>query len=195
MIRQRHLGMFLSQFVFRPKSTGAVAPSSRFLAREMVACIDWPNVGCVVEYGPGTGVVTEQIIDLVRPEAQFMAIELNPRFVEIVKTRFPTVLVHHESVANVSAVCDKESVGRVDAVVSGLPWSVFSEDQQTEYLDAMMQVLPEGGQFVTFAYLQGTLLPAGRRFRKKLGEYFGQVTTTRTVWRNLPPAFVYSCRR
>ena len=77
MIKQQHLGMFLSQFFSRPKSIGAAAPSSRLLARQMVSCIDWHNVQCVIEYGPGTGVVTEQIADLVHPEADFMAIELN----------------------------------------------------------------------------------------------------------------------
>jgi phospholipid N-methyltransferase len=59
----------------------------------------------------------------------------------------------------------------------------------------MMTVLPPGGQFVTFAYLQGLLIPAGRRFGKLLGDYFSEVRKSPTVWRNTPPAFVYRCRR
>jgi len=51
------------------------------------------------------------------------------------------------------------------------------------------------GQFVTFAYLQGLLLPPGRRFVALLPKYFTHVSRSRTVWLNLPPAFVYQCRR
>jgi len=59
----------------------------------------------------------------------------------------------------------------------------------------MMTVMGPGGQFVTFAYLQGLLLPPGRRFAALLPNYFNHVSKSRTVWLNLPPAFVYQCRR
>jgi hypothetical protein len=55
-------------------------------------------------------------------------------------------------------------------------------------------VLGKGGQFVTFAYLQGLILPAAQRFRKLLKQYFSEVSTSRTVWLNVPPAFIYRCR-
>ena len=87
------------------------------------------------------------------------------------------------------------SLSALDAVVSGLPWAVFSDHQQDEYLDAMMQVLHPGGYFATFAYLPGMALPSARRFRRKLRDYFGEVRIDRTVWVNVPPAFVYQCRR
>jgi phosphatidylethanolamine/phosphatidyl-N-methylethanolamine N-methyltransferase len=92
-------------------------------------------------------------------------------------------------------LCDRQGIAQVDCIVSGLPWASFPDDMQTQYLDAMMTVLKPGGQFVTFAYLQGLLLPAGRRFRRKLDHYFSRVDRSRTVWLNLPPAFVYRCRR
>jgi phospholipid N-methyltransferase len=83
----------------------------------------------------------------------------------------------------------------LDAVVSGLPWASFPESLQIEILDSMMQVLRPGGQFATFAYLQGLLLPAAKRFRKQLDKYFSKIELSPTVWRNLPPAFVYRCVR
>ena len=52
-----------------------------------------------------------------------------------------------------------------------------------------------GGQFATFAYLQGLLLPAGQRFKDKLAQSFSKVEKSPTVWRNLPPAFVYRCTK
>ena len=88
-----------------------------------------------------------------------------------------------------------ERVSKVDLVVSGLPWAVFSDRDQTELLDTTIERMGEGARFATFAYLQGLLLPAGKRFRRKLDSRFREVETSRTVWRNLPPAVVYRCRR
>ena len=65
---------------------------------------------------------------------------------------------------------------------------------QQEILENVLASLRPGGCFTTFAYLQGLMLPAGRRFRKRLCEIFDKVETTPVVWRNLPPAFVYRCR-
>jgi phosphatidylethanolamine/phosphatidyl-N-methylethanolamine N-methyltransferase len=186
---------FLAVFLGKPGTIGAVAPSSRHLARCMAEWIDWPNVRAAAEYGPGTGAFTGEILNRLSPGSRFFAIELEPAMAEAVKRRFPQVTVHRESAAKVRNLCDREGIANLDAIVSGLPWAAFPEKLQRELLNAMMTVLPPGGQFVTFAYLQGLLIPAGRRFRKLLGTYFSEVNRSPTVWRNTPPAFVYRCRR
>ena len=186
---------FLIQFLRNPGKVGAVAPSSRGLAREMVDWIDWSNVQTVVEYGPGTGVFTEAILQRIAPGGRFFAIEANPRFAETLQDRFPKVRIFHDSVSNVAALCEREGVSSIDAVICGLPWATFPEAEQTELLDATVDLLAEGAYFATFAYLQGLLLPGGQRFRRKLRPRFRKVDVSRTVWRNLPPAFVYRCRR
>ena len=62
-----HLAFF-KQFRETFTTTGAVAPSSRFLARAMTAPLarrDGPVR--VLEIGPGTGAVTGKIVRLLRP--------------------------------------------------------------------------------------------------------------------------------
>jgi phospholipid N-methyltransferase len=76
-----------------------------------------------------------------------------------------------------------------------LPWAAFPNELQATLLQAVLTRLSDGGYFATFAYLQGTILPAGMRFHKRLHEAFGEVRCSPTVWRNLPPAFVYRCRK
>ncbi|MFI7422386.1 class I SAM-dependent methyltransferase [Nonomuraea sp. NPDC049684] len=85
--------------------------------------------------------------------------------------------------------------GEVDAVVSALPWTLIPERAQERILDAVSRVLAPGGSFTTIAYLTGTRSGARRRFRGRLEAAFDEVLTTRTVWRNLPPACTYVCRR
>ncbi len=186
---------FLLQFLFRPTGVGAIAPSSRHLARAMVDWIDWAEVAGVIEYGPGTGAFTADILARLPAGAKFVALEINPTFCEALQRRFPELRLHQRSVREVPQVCQLEGIAQVDAVLCGLPWAAFSHRDQVDYLDALFRVLKPGGQFVTFAYLQGLLLPAGRRFRRRLDEYFSTVESSRTVWRNLPPAIVYRCRR
>jgi phospholipid N-methyltransferase len=161
----------------------------------MVRWIDWERVNTVVEYGPGMGAFTEQILQSNLPSTKFFAVELNSRFATTLGQRFPDVTIFQDSVANIEALCRQQGVSEVDAIVCGLPWAAFSDRDQTECLDAMMRVLKPGGHFATFAYLQGMVLPAARRFRRKLLSYFGEVRVSRTVWLNVPPAFVYQCRR
>ena len=103
--------------------------------------------------------------------------------------------VYHDSVGNVAQLCQQEGIDKLDAIICGLPWAAFSDLDQTQFLEATGRVLRRGGQFATFAYLQGLLLPAGQRFKRKLGEHFREIQRSRTVWANLPPAFVYRCRR
>jgi phosphatidylethanolamine/phosphatidyl-N-methylethanolamine N-methyltransferase len=186
---------FLKQFLLRPQAVGAIAPSSEALAEAMVDWIDWPNVRAVAEYGPGTGVFTRHVLARMQDGAKFFAVEINPAFAEHLRAAYPHVTVHQESVGKVRELCRREGIDQLDAVVCGLPWAAFPRPTQVEFLDALMSVLRPGGQFVTFAYLQGLLLPAGQRFRAMLRRYFADVQLSPTVWRNLPPAFVYRCRR
>lgn len=161
----------------------------------MVDWIDWDTARGVVEYGPGTGVFTEAIVPRLHRDAKFFAIERSPDLCDITRSRCPGVTVFEDTVANVEQLCTQQGMESVDAVICGLPWAAFPESLQTACMDSLMRVLRPGGQFATFAYWQGLLLPAGRRFRSRLDDYFDTVQCSPTAWRNLPPAFVYRCRR
>lgn len=161
----------------------------------MTEWIDWADVQTVIEYGPGTGVFTEHILTNVTPMCSFFAIEIVPPLVRGLRERFSGLKVYEGSVENVRRYCDAHGVNQVDAIVCGLPWASFSDAEQTKYLESLLRVLKPGGQFTTFAYLQGLLLPSGQRFQQKLRERFPHVEKSRIVWKNVPPAFAYRCRR
>jgi phospholipid N-methyltransferase len=186
---------FLREFMSKPATIGAVAPSSSFLAQKIVEDLQLSEAEAVMEYGPGTGVFTRHILRQMKPTARFAAIELNPRFAMTFKRRYPRVQLFEDSVANVRAICDAAEIQTVDCIVSGLPWAAFSHAMQVKFLDEMMRVLKPGGRFVTFAYVHGVALAPGKRFANLLPKYFKSVSKSPVVWLNLPPAFVYRCRR
>ena len=186
---------FLKTFLRNPTQVGAIAPSSQGLVRAMVEWFDWENARGVVEFGPGTGVFTEGVMQHLHPDAKFFAIERSPEMVAATRRRCPNAVVYEDSVTNIAQLCERESIGQVDAIVCGLPWASFSQALQDEIMDTMLQRLRPGGQFATFAYWQGVVLPAGMRFSRRLRQTFSEVHRSHTVWKNLPPAFVYRCVR
>jgi phospholipid N-methyltransferase len=191
----RATASFFREFLDHPHQVGAIIPSSDRLSERIVQAVDWSTVQNVIEVGPGTGVATRMIFEYKPPQAKFLAIERSPRFVTHLQQRFPELTVVNDCVSNVEQICRAHDIAGVDAVVSGLPWTLFSEQDQTRYLEALMTVMRPGGQFTTFAYLTAMVLPSAQRFRDKLSRYFSVIQRSRVVWRNLPPAFVYrACR-
>jgi phospholipid N-methyltransferase len=186
---------FLRSFLRRPSQVGAIAPSSKYLAAMMVDWFDWTRCRYVVEYGPGTGVFTKAILQSLHPDAKFFAIERSPELCNLLRGRYPQLDLCEDSVENVAALCQAREFPHVDAVICGLPWASFPDALQQSCLDALAKVLRPGGQFATFAYWQGLLLPAAHKFRRRLNDYFSEIESSPTVWRNLPPAFIYRCRR
>jgi len=188
-------GAIFREFLRAPNKIGAIAGSSSILANRMLDEVDWKTAKNIVEYGPGTGAITQHIVSRLSPEQRFFAVELNDRFVPVLAQHFPAVKIRIGSVGDIRSICDSEEMGSVDGIISGLPWTAFDEELQNELLDAMFSVLSEHGQFITFAYLHGLQLKSAKRFRSVLEERFGSVSVSPIVWRNLPPAIFYSCRR
>jgi phospholipid N-methyltransferase len=185
----------LGQFLKNPKHIGAIAPSSRALSRRIVSDSDIESASVILEYGPGTGVFTRQILKAKNPGAVFAAIERNELLAARFRVEFPGVPLYEDSAENAPGIIRHLGADKVDCVISGLPWAAFDDGLQDRLIDATLEVLREGGTFVTFAYLQGLLLRSGKRFAEKLKSNFSRVSRSGVVWWNLPPAFVYRCTR
>lgn len=191
----RDRARFLAAFVRRPFETGSITPSSEHLAAAMVEGMEIPNADTVVELGPGTGIFTRAIASRLKPDAQFLCFEINREMADSLSRRFPRAHVVNDSVENLGHYLKAAGRASVDTAISGLPWAIFAPDQQERLLDAAVSALRTGGRFATFAYSHAAWLPPARRFRALLDSRFRVVETSTVVWRNLPPAFVYRCRK
>ena len=187
---------FVKQFCREPKRIGAIAPSSSKLARRMLQPINFSRLKVIVEYGSGTGAFTRQVVERIDPEKTlFFGFELNEQMNRIACESVPGIKIFQDSASEIRKYLRKYGVKHADAVISGLPWAVFSEELQDDILYETAASLKRGGIFTTFAYLHGLLLPSGIRFRRKLERYFSEVKTSPVVWNNIPPALVYWCRK
>lgn len=186
---------FLRAFLRRPATTGAIAPSSPRLGGVLASVVPATGAPTVVELGPGTGAVSAVIARRLPPGGRHLAVELDPGMIAHLRGAHPSLEVVPGDARELPALLERHGVGRADAVVCGLPWALFDDRTQGELLAGISAAIGEDGAFTTFAYLHGMVLPAARRFRARLRGAFEEVQVTATVWRNLPPAFVYVCRR
>ncbi|MBO3748518.1 methyltransferase domain-containing protein [Streptosporangiaceae bacterium NEAU-GS5] len=188
-------GLFFGQFVRAPAVTGAVAPSSRALSEAVAAPVPERGEPVVVELGPGTGPFTAEIQRRLAGRGRHLAVEVNQRFAARLAAAHPYVELVVGDAVGLAGLLGARGVDAADVIVSGLPWAAFSAARQTALLDAVVAVLRPEGAFTTFSYVHSRALPPGMAFRRRLTAAFEEVVAGRTVWRNLPPAYVYHSRR
>lgn len=182
---------FFKGFINAPSEVGSILPSSKDLANAVADAGKVRQANVVVELGPGTGAITQAIIERLAPDATFFAMETNPDFVKVLARRFPQVRVINDSAENTHHYLAEFCLDGCDSVVSGLPWASFDPELQDALLDSVCRSLKPGGRFVTYSYLTSPLTPKGRRFRRKLRNTFRISGKTPPIWANVPPAFVY----
>jgi phospholipid N-methyltransferase len=178
--------LFAKNFFKHPRKTGAIIPSSPFLIRSLLAQIDWGRTRVVVEFGPGTGNITREILRRMPPDAVLITIESNEDFVHILQNTItdPRLRVIHGSAANVSHAT--KDLGPTDYIISSLPLTTMPVALRAEILFASSQVLRPGGTFITYQYTPAVA--------SELEPLFGQIDRGFTLL-NFPPALVYHCSR
>ena len=182
---------FFTQFITHPTKTGAILPSSDKLCNMMVDLAGVSEASTIIEYGPGTGVITERVMNKKSPESLFFAMEINDKFVEATKMRCPDAIVYQDSALNAGIHLEMHGKSGCDIILSSLPWLTFDAELQQSLLDSIYKLLNPGGKFLTYAYVPGLIFPAAWRLKNKIVTTFDSVTKSRVVWSNVPPAFIY----
>ena len=171
----------------RPKNVGAIMPSGPHLSRAMAAQLDPHAAGNVVELGPGTGVITEALLERgVAPE-KLTLIEYDLQFAQHLAARFPRVrIINGDAFDLRRTLGPKLTEQKLSAIVSGLPLLNFAPELRASLIDESLSLLAPGAPFIQFSYgLHSPAVPP-RNFT---------VTRAALVWRNIPPARVWVYRR
>ena len=182
--------LFLKDAFRRPRQMGAIAPSGRELADLMVAEVDVRPEHVVVELGAGTGTITRAIRDRA-PNGALLAFEPGPDLAKVLRERYPGVEVSERLAHELPEVLAAWKDGKVDRVVSGLPWTIWPREEQARILEGVVRSMQPDGRFVTFTYVHSQVLPGAGDLKNLLSAYFERVTKTRVAWMNVPPAFAY----
>lgn len=181
---ERDFALFRRRLLRNPRQVSALAPSSHALARAMT-CELGPQAGRVVEFGPGTGRFTEEILARGVAPHDLTLFEVDREFARFLRGRFPGVAVL-EAGAEHAAAHVEPGVGQI---VSGLPLLSFPREQVAAILSAAFSILAPGGCLVQFTY--GPRPPVPESLLSTLGL---RAEPGPRIWANLPPARIYRFR-
>lgn len=156
------------------RQTGAVVPSSRYLARAMSeqVPIRMSNQIRLIELGPGTGVITEKF-----HERQPILVEFDAALASHLRTRFPEL-----EVIQSCAIDFLKAISEPCFIVSSIP--LLNNPKKPGLIRILTEMRSRGliTGLVTYSY--------GRH--SPLGDVgFTSAHASRIIWRNVPPATVW----
>ncbi|MEB3197798.1 MAG: methyltransferase domain-containing protein [Candidatus Sericytochromatia bacterium] len=179
--------LFLKHFLSHPSQIGSLLPSGPYLVRALLDGVDFAQARTVVEYGPGTGVFTAEILRRLHPDARFLSIELMDDFYTALRARYddPRMTLVKGSAADIADILAAHDLPAPDAIVSGLPFTSLPDPLVHQILTESCRVLAPGGRFLLYQYT--------RYLTGHLDQYFSAIESRWTL-RNVPPAFSFVCR-
>ena len=181
-----HAFLFARNFFRYPKLLGSLVPSSPFLVKHLLSFIDWKRARIVVEYGPGVGTLTREILKRIGPKAVLVAIELNPEFVELLQNEIqdPRLRVVYGSAADVRSILQKLNLPHADYVISGIPYTLLPDRIRRVVTRETHYVLHPEGAFLVYQFTR-TVLPY-------VSSIFPNVKQDFKLF-NILPARIYYC--
>lgn len=178
---------FLKTWASAPLRTGAVSPSSRELAARMALELDPAAPGRLVELGPGTGVITRALINRGFDASRLVLVEYDPKFCHTLQQTFPGATVIRGDAYNLRDHLRHLDNPCLAGVVTGLPLFNRPLHQRVRLINDCLEAVSPGMPVVQFSYALIPPVPMGH------GDY--AIDVSKWVWRNLPPARVWTYRR
>ncbi len=175
---------FLAAFLRARRTVGAVAPTSRGVARRITRLAGVEAGHLVAEFGPGTGAITRELLAALPADGRLWAFEVYSPFVDLLRATIddPRLTLVAESAEAIAGLREREGLPGFDAIVSAVPFSLMEPAQTTEILRAAAGALRPGGVFVALQYHPRYLAPL-------LRAEFAVVTREVYPW-NIPPALL-----
>lgn len=175
--------LFFRAWLRAPLGIASLVPSSPATGRTFARLVDTTREGDILELGGGTGAIGQALLEGGIPPHRLIMVEREPDLADHLRHRFPTLRVLQGDATEIGSLLASLDVRRLSAVVSSLPIVWFPLQAQADIIDPCLYLLGEGGPF-----LQMTNRPVSPLPMKKL-DLRGERAAT--IWRNLPPSFIW----
>lgn len=151
---------------------GAFTPSSKYVVKKIIKEIK-PEYKFIVEYGPGDGIITKEILKIMPQNGQLIAIELNRNFVnELKKIKDKRLKIIFGDAVKISENLDKLNLPRIDAIVSGIPCSILKTKEKKELIKNTYNILTESGVFIIYQNIPLIFSELNKVFKKSISWHF-----------------------
>lgn len=178
--------VFLKSWIRSPRAVGAIAPSSKSLARAVMRQIDPLHPGWIIELGAGTGAMTEALLEEGVSPLRLLVIERSEELSQVLKARFPDLKIVTDDAAHLKEIIERYKVTDVHAVVSSLPLLSLKARVRKAVLAQIADILGTTGIFVQYSYRHTSPIPP-----EHLKRYQLSAKRVGFAWFNMPPASVW----
>jgi phosphatidylethanolamine/phosphatidyl-N-methylethanolamine N-methyltransferase len=185
--------LFIKRWLRQPLAMGAVMPSGPLLTRALALTAVREmqgRDGHVIELGAGTGEVTKALLAAGIAPERLALVERDPELVASLRRHFAGPRIIEGDAARLPKLLAAEGVTKVATVVSGLPLLSLPSEVVTGIVHGVFDALPKGAALVQFTYGPSPPIPRALRESLHLVGAHG-----RRIWRNVPPAVVWTFRR
>jgi phospholipid N-methyltransferase len=192
------LRTFVAEALTDFPTVAAISPSSKYLATAMLEPLSLARTRIALELGAGTGAITHALLEQLPPHATLLVFEINPRFFDCLQRSIsdPRVILINSSAEHLDSELRRRGIRQVDSVISSLGLAFMSARKREALFQRLTPFLHHKSVFTQYQYIHGMQFVGGRlcrlNLRPLLYRYFGSVQS-KIVWRNLPPAFVFTC--
>ena len=185
--RSAQILLFSRNFIKHPKMLGSLIPSSRFLVNKVLSEVDWTRARVFLEYGPGVGTFTTEILRRMRSDAVLVVMETNADFVRFLRGRVRDERLHviHGSAADADAALARLDLRQADYVISGIPYTTMPAHVRETILRKTHAVLHPTGAFLVYQFTR-TVLPYLQQVFALVRQDFEPL--------NVMPARLFFCR-
>jgi phospholipid N-methyltransferase len=146
--------------------------------------IPFEKTKIIVEYGPGTGVLTKRLLQQLRKDGKLIAIERNKEFYQVLRKINDTrLLLFNEDAKNVETILQKMNISNVDIVLSAIPISYLKPNEKNDFIEKAKKILSKDGKFIVYSQHSSHAKPYLKNFFEKV--------RLKIELRNIPPAFIF----
>jgi phospholipid N-methyltransferase len=182
------IGHFIKALVKNPLGVGAVAPSSKKLARRMVDGIKPHRESMILELGVGTGAITSEIRKILPDRSSYLGVEIDKKLAKLVQLKFPDLEIINADACTARELHKELDLGDVRYILSGIPFVSLPREISERILADIGIFMANGCLFRTFQYVHGYYTPPAKRMRAYMTERYGKMQKSPIVIKNLPPA-------
>ncbi len=175
------------QFFFnflKDKNIAYFVPTSKWGINSILNPVNFTKDAVFIEYGPGTGVITKNIINRMTANSTLILIEKNYTFYSYLRDNIhnSNVYIFHDCVTNIKLILEKQNISNIDYIISGIPFSFLHEKQKTTLMRDTYSILNSKGKFIIYQCTS--------HMKNKLSETFSLIKSS-MVLRNFPPLYIF----
>lgn len=177
--------LFFKRFLTRPWQVASIIPSSPQMVRRIIDKMDFSEPRVIVEYGPGEGCQTREMLRRMHRDSTLLLLELDPELAGHLRRQFR----HNSRIHIINTGADKimvelQKLGFTDCdyIISGIPFSTMEKNMKRDLLQKTFDALSlkPTSAFISYQFTN-ELRQHAKHFPHAETEYF---------FPNIPPNFI-----